>query len=74
MTTSKTLPARPSLESLLKQAKKLAHNLTAGDAAAIARARLQLQRVIRDNDVERPRRGAAAGWGISASPARGGFA
>ena len=42
MTTSKSLPARPSLESLRKQAKKLARDIAAGDAAAIARARAQL--------------------------------
>ena len=41
MTTSK-LPARPSLESLRKQGKKLARDIAAGDAAAIARARAQL--------------------------------
>ncbi len=41
MTTSK-LPARPSLESLRKQAKKLARGIAAGDAEAIARARAQL--------------------------------
>src|ERR1700747_212863 len=41
MTTSK-LPARPSLESLRKQAKKLARAIVAGDASAIARARAQL--------------------------------
>src|SRR5947208_4669935 len=41
MTTSK-LPARPSLESLRKQAKKLAHSIAAGDAAAIGRARAHL--------------------------------
>jgi hypothetical protein len=41
MTTSK-LPARPSLESLRKQAKKLARGIAAGDAAAIARARAHL--------------------------------
>jgi len=41
MTTSK-LPARPSLESLRKQAKKLARGIVAGDAAAIERARAQL--------------------------------
>jgi hypothetical protein len=41
MTTSK-LPARPSLESLRKQAKKLARGIAAGDPAAIARARAQL--------------------------------
>src|SRR5437667_10605169 len=42
MTTSKSLPARPSLESLRKQAKKLARGIAAGDGAAIARARAQL--------------------------------
>jgi hypothetical protein len=41
MTASK-LPARPSLESLRKQAKKLARDIAAGDAAAIDRARAQL--------------------------------
>src|SRR2546426_6647840 len=41
MTTSK-LPARPSLESLHKQAKKLARGIVAGHAGAIARARAQL--------------------------------
>jgi hypothetical protein len=42
MTASKSLPVRPSLESLRKQAKKLARDIAAGDAGAIARARLQL--------------------------------
>jgi hypothetical protein len=41
MTASK-LPARPSLESLRKQAKKLARGIVAGDEDAIARARAQL--------------------------------
>ena len=41
MTTSK-LPDRPSLDSLRKQAKKLARDIVARDAAAIARARAQL--------------------------------
>ena len=45
MTTSKFLPARPSLESLRKQAKKLARDIAAGDARAIARARVQLPNV-----------------------------
>jgi hypothetical protein len=44
MTASKSLPARPSLESLRKQAKKLARGVAAGDAIAIARARAQLPR------------------------------
>ena len=43
MTTSK-LPARPSLESLRKQAKKLARDIAAGDAGAIARARAELSK------------------------------
>src|SRR5438445_2390002 len=42
MTASKSLPARPSLESLRKQAKKLARDIAAGDAGAIARARAEL--------------------------------
>src|SRR5881398_1903980 len=45
MTTSKSLPSRPSLESLRKQAKKLGRDVAAGDAAAIARARAQLPHV-----------------------------
>jgi hypothetical protein len=42
MTASKSLPARPSLESLRKQAKRLARDVAAGDAGAIARARAHL--------------------------------
>src|SRR5687767_13860394 len=45
MTASKSLPARPSLESLRKQAKKLARDIAAGDADAIARARVHLPHV-----------------------------
>src|SRR5437867_2586035 len=45
MTTSKSLPARPSLESLRKQAKKLARDIAASDAGAIARARAELPNV-----------------------------
>src|SRR3954454_13795062 len=45
MTTSKSLPARPSLESLRKQAKRLASDVAGGDAAAIARARAHLPSV-----------------------------
>src|SRR6516225_10234332 len=36
------LPEHPSLESLRKQAKKLARGIAAGDASAIARARARL--------------------------------
>ena len=45
MTASKSLPARPSLESLRKQAKKLARDIAAGDAGAVARARVHLPHV-----------------------------
>jgi hypothetical protein len=45
MTTSKSLPARPSLESLRKQAKKLARDVATGDTGAIGRARVQLPNV-----------------------------
>ena len=41
MSTSK-LPVCPSLESLRKQAKKLARDIVSGNAGAIARARAQL--------------------------------
>jgi len=44
VSTSK-LPVRPSLESLRKQAKKLARDIVAGDAVAITRARAQLSKV-----------------------------
>ena len=45
MTASRSLPVRPSLDSLRKQAKKLARDVAAGDAAAIARARAHLPNV-----------------------------
>ena len=45
MTASKSLPVRPSLESLRKQAKRLARDIAAGDSAAIARARAELPNV-----------------------------
>jgi hypothetical protein len=45
MTTPKSLPARPSLESLRKQAKRLVRDIAAGDANAIGRARVQLPHV-----------------------------
>ena len=45
MTVSRSLPARPSLDSLRKQAKKLARDTAAGDAGAIDRARAQVPRV-----------------------------
>ena len=42
MTAAKSLPARPSLESLRKRAKKLSRDIAAGDAEAMARARAHL--------------------------------
>src|SRR5215468_399984 len=45
MTESKSLPARPSLESLRKEAKKLARDVAAGHADSIARVRKHLPRV-----------------------------
>jgi hypothetical protein len=45
MTASKSLPVRPSLDSLRKQAKKLTRDIAAGDAGAIARARAHLPKV-----------------------------
>ena len=47
MNASKSLPVRPSLESLRKQAKKLAREFAAGDAAAIARACAHLPHIER---------------------------
>ena len=45
MTAAKSLPPRPSLESLRKEAKKLARDIAAGDSGAIARARRQLPKI-----------------------------
>src|SRR5215472_3214955 len=66
MTISK-LPARPSLESLRKQAKKLAHGIVAGDADAIGRARAQLPQAKlplsqRDAQLVLAREYGFAGW------------
>jgi ankyrin repeat protein len=44
VTTPSILTVRPSLESLRKQAKKLARDIAAGNADAVARARAQLPR------------------------------
>src|SRR6185436_19151199 len=46
MSASKELPARPSLESLRKQAKKLARDVAAGDAQALERVRHRLPNVV----------------------------
>ena len=66
MTTSK-LPARPSLESLRKHAKKLARSIVAGDASAIERARAQLPQAKlplsqRDAQLVLAREYGFAGW------------
>jgi hypothetical protein len=63
----KSLPARPSLESLRKQAKKLARDIAAGDASAIARARAHLPNVDppltqRDAQLVIAREYGFAGW------------
>jgi hypothetical protein len=67
MTTPKILPARPSLESLRKQAKQLARAITAGDPNAIARARAQLPTVelplsLRDAQLVLAREYGCPGW------------
>ena len=66
MTTSK-LPVRPSLDSLRKQAKKLARDIAAGDAGAIARARAELPKAElplsqRDAQLVLAREYGFAGW------------
>jgi hypothetical protein len=45
MTSLKVLPARPSLASIRKRAKKIARDIAVGDTSAIARARTQLPQV-----------------------------
>ena len=61
------LPVRPSLESLHKQAKKLARDIVAGNAGAIARARAQLPKAElplsqRDAQLVLAREYGFAGW------------
>jgi hypothetical protein len=67
MTASKSLPVRPSLESLRKQAKKLARDVAAGDALAIERARARLPNVelpltLRNAQLVIAREHGYAGW------------
>jgi hypothetical protein len=67
MTTPKSLPERPSLESLRKQAKKLARDVAAGNADAISRARAQLPEMEsplsrRDAQLVLAREYGYAGW------------
>lgn len=61
------LPARPSLDSFRKQAKKLVREVTAGNPNAIARARAQLPRwapplALRDAQLVLAREYGFAGW------------
>src|SRR6185503_17922028 len=44
MSAARDLPARPSLDSLRKQAKKLARDAAAGNGEALARVHAQLPR------------------------------
>lgn len=67
MITPKQLPARPSLESLRKQAKKLARDVAAGNSDAIARMRAKLPRAepplsLRDAQLVLAREMGFPGW------------
>jgi hypothetical protein len=67
MTAAQDLPARPSLAFLRKQAKKLARDIAAGDAVAVARARAQLPDLalpmsLRKAQLVLAREYAYAGW------------
>jgi hypothetical protein len=76
VTTPKSLPTRPSLDSLRKQAKSLARDIAAGNAAASARARAQLPEAkvplsLRDAQLVVAREYGYAGWrDLSAEVAR----
>jgi hypothetical protein len=67
MSAARDLPARPSLDSLRKQAKKLARDAAAGNAEAIARIHAQLPRTTlplsnRDAQLVVAREYGFAGW------------
>ena len=67
MSAPQSLPSRPSLESLRKQAKRLARDIKAGDADAIARVRAQLPQAVlplsqRDAQLVLAREYGFAGW------------
>ncbi|MGH7468233.1 MAG: ankyrin repeat domain-containing protein [Longimicrobiales bacterium] len=67
MSAGRDLPARPSLDSLRKQAKKLARDAAAGNSDAIARVHAQLPRAelppsIRDAQLVIAREYGFAGW------------
>jgi hypothetical protein len=67
MSAARDLPARPSLDSLRKQAKKLAREVAAGNGEAIARVHAQLPRAAlplsnRDAQLVIAREYGFAGW------------
>ena len=67
MSAARDLPARPSLDSLRKQAKKLARDAAAGNAEAIARVHAQLPQATlplsnRDAQLVIAREYGFAGW------------
>src|SRR6185295_11708618 len=67
MSAARDLPARPSLDSLRKQAKKLARDAAAENAEAIARVHAQLPRATlplsnRDAQLVIAREYGFAGW------------
>ena len=67
MSAARNLPARPSLDSLRKQAKKLARDAAAGNPKAIARIHAQLPRATlplssRDEQLVIAREYGFAGW------------
>jgi ankyrin repeat protein len=67
MSAPKALPERPSIESLQKQAKQLARDITAHNTTALARARAQLPNVDpplsrRDAQLVLAREYGYAGW------------
>src|SRR5215813_12460843 len=67
MSPARALPARPSLDSLRKQAKRLARDAAAGNGEAIARVHAQLPRATlplsnRDAQLVIAREYGFAGW------------
>jgi hypothetical protein len=68
MSPARDLPARPSLESLRKQAKKLARDAAAGDGAAIARIHAQLPRTARPLTIRNAQLVIAREYGFAGWP------
>src|SRR5215208_6269550 len=67
MSAARELPARPSLDSLRKQAKRLARDAAAGNGEAVARVHAQLPRATlplsnRDAQLVVAREYGFAGW------------